>query len=305
MAAGEGRVSRRGATRKRPSPALRAASPGTERRKWRGPPLRGGQSLGHIWTRVPVSTCCWATENTENTENFRVGLSQRSTAWPLPGPRSNKRLLRVLRVLRVLRGQNSAPVAAAAPGFNTERTEDTEKNGELQDAPLPWRCRPGGTCPPDPLGVLGVLGGPSRSAPRYPRPNVTKRQPAPGEAKTRARVPQKEKVSDLKSDTFSRLWTLQRPSERGAGHSGSVARQGLHPGTRVQMGPGDSGAGEAKTVAGSQSQRATRPQSTRGRSSGNSSTSRMDGESVNSITRRSMPIPSPAVGGRPYSSAVT
>ncbi len=36
---------------------------------------------------------------------------------------------------------------------------------------------------------------------------------------------------------------------------------------------------------------------------GKSSTSRIDGESVKIITRRSMPIPSPAVGGIPYSSA--
>lgn len=40
-----------------------------------------------------------------------------------------------------------------------------------------------------------------------------------------------------------------------------------------------------------------------GRICGNSSTSRMEAESVSSITRRSMPIPSPAVGGIPYSSA--
>lgn len=37
--------------------------------------------------------------------------------------------------------------------------------------------------------------------------------------------------------------------------------------------------------------------------SGNNSTSRIDGESVNSITSRSMPIPSPPVGGMPYSNA--
>ena len=37
---------------------------------------------------------------------------------------------------------------------------------------------------------------------------------------------------------------------------------------------------------------------------GNSRTSRIDGESVRNITSRSIPIPSPAVGGRPYSSAV-
>ena len=36
---------------------------------------------------------------------------------------------------------------------------------------------------------------------------------------------------------------------------------------------------------------------------GNSSTSRIDGEFVNSITMRSTPMPSPAVGGIPYSSA--
>jgi hypothetical protein len=38
---------------------------------------------------------------------------------------------------------------------------------------------------------------------------------------------------------------------------------------------------------------------------GNSSTSRIDGESVNSITMRSTPMPRPAVGGMPYSSART
>ena len=43
----------------------------------------------------------------------------------------------------------------------------------------------------------------------------------------------------------------------------------------------------------------------RGRMCGNSNTSRMLAESVNSITRRSTPMPSPAVGGRPCSSAVT
>ena len=42
---------------------------------------------------------------------------------------------------------------------------------------------------------------------------------------------------------------------------------------------------------------------TSGRICGKSNTSRIDGESVNSITRRSMPIPMPAVGGMPYSSA--
>ena len=42
-----------------------------------------------------------------------------------------------------------------------------------------------------------------------------------------------------------------------------------------------------------------------GRSSGNRMTSRMEGESVRSITSRSMPIPSPAVGGRPCSRART
>lgn len=40
-----------------------------------------------------------------------------------------------------------------------------------------------------------------------------------------------------------------------------------------------------------------------GRMYGNSSTSRIEAESVNSMTRRSMPMPSPAVGGRPYSRA--
>ena len=38
-------------------------------------------------------------------------------------------------------------------------------------------------------------------------------------------------------------------------------------------------------------------------SCGNRITSRIDGESVSSITSRSMPMPSPAVGGRPYSIA--
>ncbi len=36
---------------------------------------------------------------------------------------------------------------------------------------------------------------------------------------------------------------------------------------------------------------------------GNSSTSRIEAESVNSITRRSMPTPRPPVGGYPTSSA--
>ena len=40
-----------------------------------------------------------------------------------------------------------------------------------------------------------------------------------------------------------------------------------------------------------------------GRIWGNSKTSRIDAESVSSMTRRSIPIPSPAVGGRPYSRA--
>src|SRR5262249_47561475 len=39
------------------------------------------------------------------------------------------------------------------------------------------------------------------------------------------------------------------------------------------------------------------------RISGNKMTSRIDGLFVNSMTRRSIPTPSPAVGGRPYSSA--
>ena len=42
-----------------------------------------------------------------------------------------------------------------------------------------------------------------------------------------------------------------------------------------------------------------------GLSCGNRMTSRIDGLSVSSITSRSMPIPSPAVGGRPDSSART
>src|SRR5690606_8952087 len=42
-----------------------------------------------------------------------------------------------------------------------------------------------------------------------------------------------------------------------------------------------------------------------GRMCGNRITSRMDGELVSSITRRSMPMPSPAVGGMPYSRART
>ena len=44
-------------------------------------------------------------------------------------------------------------------------------------------------------------------------------------------------------------------------------------------------------------------QSCSGRSVGNRMTSRIDVVSVSSITRRSMPMPSPAVGGRPYSRA--
>ena len=43
--------------------------------------------------------------------------------------------------------------------------------------------------------------------------------------------------------------------------------------------------------------------SLRGRISGKRMTSRMEGLLVSSITRRSMPTPSPAVGGRPYSRA--
>jgi hypothetical protein len=42
-----------------------------------------------------------------------------------------------------------------------------------------------------------------------------------------------------------------------------------------------------------------------GRICGKRITSRMFAESVSSITRRSMPMPQPAVGGRPYSSART
>src|SRR5207253_10782765 len=42
-----------------------------------------------------------------------------------------------------------------------------------------------------------------------------------------------------------------------------------------------------------------------GRRCGNRMTSRIDGALVKSITRRSMPIPSPAAGGMPYSSART
>lgn len=41
-----------------------------------------------------------------------------------------------------------------------------------------------------------------------------------------------------------------------------------------------------------------------GRMCGNKITSRIEGESVKSITNRSIPIPSPAVGGNPYSNAV-
>ena len=54
-----------------------------------------------------------------------------------------------------------------------------------------------------------------------------------------------------------------------------------------------------------------RPQSCRcrtpysGRMCGNSSTSRIEGELVYSITSRSTPKPKPAVGGMPYSSART
>ena len=43
----------------------------------------------------------------------------------------------------------------------------------------------------------------------------------------------------------------------------------------------------------------------RGRISGNRITSRIDGLSVSSMTSRSMPMPSPPVGGMPYSSART
>ena len=47
----------------------------------------------------------------------------------------------------------------------------------------------------------------------------------------------------------------------------------------------------------------TEHQSCSGRSVGNRMTSRIDVVSVSSITRRSMPMPRPAVGGRPYSRA--
>jgi hypothetical protein len=43
----------------------------------------------------------------------------------------------------------------------------------------------------------------------------------------------------------------------------------------------------------------------RGRKVGKAITSRIDGLSVNSMTSRSMPMPSPPQGGSPYSSAVT
>ena len=46
-----------------------------------------------------------------------------------------------------------------------------------------------------------------------------------------------------------------------------------------------------------------RCQSCSGRSVGNRMTSRIDVVSVSSITRRSMPMPRPAVGGMPYSRA--
>ena len=42
-----------------------------------------------------------------------------------------------------------------------------------------------------------------------------------------------------------------------------------------------------------------------GRSCGNKITSRIDAESVSNMTSRSIPIPSPAVGGMPYSKART
>ena len=43
----------------------------------------------------------------------------------------------------------------------------------------------------------------------------------------------------------------------------------------------------------------------RGRKVGKAITSRIEGLSVNSITKRSMPMPSPPQGGSPYSRAVT
>ena len=49
--------------------------------------------------------------------------------------------------------------------------------------------------------------------------------------------------------------------------------------------------------------RATCSAACSGRSVGKSTTSRMDVVSVSSMTSRSMPMPSPTVGGRPYSSA--
>ena len=46
------------------------------------------------------------------------------------------------------------------------------------------------------------------------------------------------------------------------------------------------------------------PYTAHGRRRGNNITSRIDGLSVRIIVNLSMPMPSPAVGGRPYSSAV-
>jgi len=48
-----------------------------------------------------------------------------------------------------------------------------------------------------------------------------------------------------------------------------------------------------------------RPAFHSGRMCGNSKTSRIEAELVSSITRRSIPMPSPAVGGIPYSKALT
>ncbi len=74
---------------------------------------------------------------------------------------------------------------------------------------------------------------------------------------------------------------------------------------RVRASIHTSGAMRASGTATSTtwSSESLKPQGSSGFICGNRITSRIDGLSVNSIARRSIPMPSPAVGGRPYSSA--
>ena len=81
----------------------------------------------------------------------------------------------------------------------------------------------------------------------------------------------------------------ERGHEQPERDQGGPHPEPLHVASTLRTSP----AGSASPSAGS------------GRSSGKRTTSRMEGELVKSIASRSMPIPSPAVGGMPCSSART